>query len=114
MIGVVLRSPRLGLISIAPNVAPLVITLGYLELRGYSLNMGNVIVFAISLGVAVDDTIHFLARFRTEIAGSTNVAAAIRRTCLGTGRAVLMTTILIVSGLVILLLSTFVPTPAVR
>ncbi|MDC0936349.1 MMPL family transporter [Pirellulales bacterium] len=110
VIGGVLRSPRLGLISIAPNVAPLVITLGYLQLRGYSLNMGNVIVFAISLGVAVDDTIHFLARFRTEAENESDVTAAIRRTCVGTGRAVLMTTLLIVTGLVILLLSSFVPT----
>lgn len=109
VIGLVLRSPRLGILSIAPNVAPLVITLGYLELRGYSLNMGNVIVFAISLGVAVDDTIHFLARFRQEVRKH-DLDTAIRNTCLGTGRAVLMTTILIVSGLTVLLLSSFVPT----
>ena len=110
VIGLVLRSPRLGLLSILPNVAPLVVTLGYLGLRGYTINMSNVIVFAISLGVAVDDTIHFLARFRHEAQGESDVNAALRRTCLGTGRAVLMTTILIVCGMAILLLSSFVPT----
>ncbi|QDS99401.1 efflux RND transporter permease subunit [Adhaeretor mobilis] len=115
VIGLVLRSPRLGLISILPNIAPLVVTLGYLGIRGYTISMSNVIVFAISLGVAVDDTIHFLARFRHEIQGKadlteSDIIAAIRRTCLGTGRAVLMTTILIVCGMAILLLSTFVPT----
>lgn len=110
VIGLVLRSPRLGLLSILPNFAPLVVTLGYLGLRGYTINMSNVIVFAISLGVAVDDTIHFLARFRHEARGESDVTAAIRRTCLGTGRAVLMTTILIVCGMAILLLSSFVPT----
>jgi predicted RND superfamily exporter protein len=65
--------------------------------------------------VAVDDTIHFLARFREEwesgkIHGESDVMPAIRRACLGTGRAILMSTILIVSGLSILLLSAFVPT----
>jgi predicted RND superfamily exporter protein len=115
VIGVLLQSPRLGLISILPNITPLAITMGYIGLRGYSLSMSNVIVFAISLGVAVDDTIHFLARFREEleiskIRGETDVLAAIRRTCLGTGRAILMTTLLIVCGLAVLLLSAFVPT----
>lgn len=110
VIGLVLRSPRLGLLSILPNVAPLVVTLGYLSLRGYTINMSNVIVFAISLGVAVDDTIHFLARFRHEAESESDVTVALRRTCLGTGRAVLMTTILIVCGMAILLLSSFVPT----
>lgn len=110
VIGLVLRSPRLGLLSILPNVAPLVVTLGYLGLRGYTINMSNVIVFAISLGVAVDDTIHFLARFRHEAQVESDVTTAIRRTSLGTGRAVLMTTILIVCGMAILLLSSFVPT----
>lgn len=115
VIGVLLQSPRLGLISILPNITPLAITMGYIGLRGYSLSMSNVIVFAISLGVAVDDTIHFLARFREELAtsqirGETDVLPAIRRTCLGTGRAILMTTLLIVCGLAVLLLSAFVPT----
>jgi len=115
VIGLLLRSPRLGFISILPNITPLVITMGYIGLRGYSLSMSNVIVFAISLGVAVDDTIHFLARFREElgssqIRGETEVLPAIRRTCLGTGRAILMTTLLIVCGLAVLLLSAFVPT----
>ncbi len=115
VIGLLLRSPRLGLISILPNITPLAITMGYLGLKGYSLSMSNVIVFAISLGVAVDDTIHFLARFREEwesgrIRGEIEVLPALRRTCLGTGRAILMTTILIVCGLAILLLSAFVPT----
>ncbi len=110
VIGGLMRSLRLGLISILPNIAPLVLTLGYIGLRGYSLSMSNVIVFAISLGIAVDDTIHFLARFREEIQNESDVVEAIRRTCLGTGRAIVMTTILIVCGLAILLLSAFVPT----
>ena len=115
VIGLLLRSARLGLISILPNITPLAMTMGYIGLKGYSLSMSNVIVFAISLGVAVDDTIHFLARFREEwesgkIHGESDVMPAIRRACLGTGRAILMSTILIVSGLSILLLSAFVPT----
>ena len=48
-------------------------------LRGYPMNTGNVIVFAISLGVAVDDTIHFLARFREELVQHPTVSRAIEQ-----------------------------------
>ena len=51
-----------------PNLTPLIATLGYMGVRGYDLNASNVIVFAVSIGIAVDDTIHFLARFREEAA----------------------------------------------
>jgi predicted RND superfamily exporter protein len=110
VMGVFFRSLRLGLIAILPNLLPLFFTLGYMGLRGYPLNAGNMIVFAISLGVAVDDTIHFLARFREERRHGVGVQDALRRTLRGAGRAIVMTTVLIVGGLSILFLSDFTPT----
>lgn len=74
------------------------------------MNTGNVIVFAISLGIAVDDTVHFIARFREEIVRDQNVRAAIHRTCLGAGRAIVITSFLLVAGLSVLYTSDFVPT----
>ncbi len=110
VIGVLFRSIRTGLLASAPNLTPLIVTLGYMGIRGYDLNVSNVIVFAISLGMAVDDTIHFLARFREEIKKDVPVEEAIRRTFLTTGRAIVLTTILIVVGLSVLTLSEFLPT----
>ena len=67
-------------------------------------------VFAISLGIAVDDSIHFIARFREEIREhGSSVEAAIRRAFYGAGRAMVLTSVLVVSGLAVLLLSDFVP-----
>src|SRR5690606_7003876 len=66
-IGGTLRSVRLGLISILPNVMPLAITLAYMALRDIPLHAATMIVFSISVGLAVDDTIHLLARYREEI-----------------------------------------------
>ena len=66
LIAVLFRSLRIGLITIPPNVIPLVVTFGYMGLRGFDLNAGNVIVFTISLGIAVDNTIHYILRFREE------------------------------------------------
>ena len=60
IIAALFRSLRVGMIAAVPNLTPLILTLGYVGLRGYDLNAGNTIVFAISLGIAVDNTIHFL------------------------------------------------------
>ena len=109
-IALIFRSLRTGLIAAIPNLTPLALTLGYMGLRGYDMNVGNVIVFTISLGIAVDDSIHFLFRFREEMKRTGDVEAAVERTFEGTGRAIVITSILIVSGLAVLLLSDFVPT----
>ena len=109
-ITIVFRSLRIGLIAAIPNLTPLALTLGYMGLRGYDMNVGNVIVFTISLGIAVDDSIHFLFRFREEMKRTGNVEEAVDRTFEGTGRAIVITSILIVSGLAVLLFSDFVPT----
>ena len=108
-IALLFRSIRLALLAAPANLAPLVLTLGYMGWRGLELNAGNVIVFAIGLGVAVDDTIHFLARFREERQKS-SLQEAVQRTLMGTGRAILLTTILVLSGFAVLGLSSFLPT----
>ncbi len=110
VIALLFRSLRLGLISIIPNVTPLVLTLGYMALRGIPLNTSSVIVFAIGLGVAVDDTIHFLARYREERRRDLEVGPAIRATLRGAGRSMILTTVLMVLGLALLHTSQFVPT----
>jgi hypothetical protein len=109
VIALLFRSIRLALISVLPNTTPLLITLGYIGARGYSLNAANVVVFAISLGIAVDDSIHFLARFREEVRHGAHVLMAIRRSFRGAGRAIVLTSVLIIAGLSMLLLSRFVP-----
>lgn len=110
IIALMLGSLRLGLIAAIPNIAPLIVTLGYIGWRGYDMNVSNVIVLTISLGIAVDDTIHFLLRFREEIAIDHDPRAAIRRTFAGTGSAIVLMTLLIMVGMSTLLWSEFVPT----
>ncbi len=116
VIALLFCSARVGLIAAVPNLTPLIATVGYMGLRGYDMTGGNVIVFAISLGIAVDDTIHFLSRFREELRqkpadeSQDIMTNALRRTFAGSGQAILMTTILIICGLSVLMLSDFVPT----
>jgi predicted RND superfamily exporter protein len=98
------------LIAAIPNTTPLLVTLGYMGLRGFEMNVSNVIVFTISLGIAVDDTIHFLARFRELVKQHDDVALAVHHTYEETGRAIVIVTVLVVSGLSVLLFSDFLPT----
>ena len=110
IIGLLFRSPRAGLLSALPNTTPLILTLGYMGWRGYDMNAGNVIVFTISLGIAVDNTIHLLFRFREEYKQHPTAIEATRAALEGTGPAMVLTSLLIVGGLAVLLLSQFVPT----
>ena len=110
LIGLLFRSVRAGLISAIPNLFPLTMTLGYMYLRGYQLTAGNVIVFAISLGIAVDDTIHFLARYREEAQDGTPARTAVTQALHSSGRAIVLTSFLVVSGLSVLIFSQFLPT----
>lgn len=110
IISLLFRSPRLGLVAAIPNLTPLAVTLGYMGLRGFDMNCSNGVVFVVSLGIAVDDTIHFLARFLEEFKVDGQVRPAVRRAVDGTGRAIILTSLLIFLGLSVLLTSDFVPT----
>lgn len=105
VLSLVYRSIRLGLISIIPNMFPLVVTGAYLALAGYKLEIVMVLNFTICLGIAVDDTIHFLTRYREERAGTPNEDLAIRRAFTGVGTALIMTTTVLVAGFATVMLS---------
>ncbi len=110
MVSILFWSPRVGLMAALPNLAPFAITLGYMGLRGYDLNASNVAVFSISLGLTVDNSIHFLSRFREESRFAGYIPQAVHLTYLGAGQAMVISTLLQGAGLAVLLGSSFVPT----
>jgi hypothetical protein len=95
---VVYRSLQLGLIAVIPNVLPLAVTGALLVWSGYALNIAAVCAFTVCLGIAVDDTIHFLSRFQEELKVTEDVEEAIRRSFLGVGTAMITTTLVLVCG----------------
>ncbi len=97
-------SLRLGLISLVPNFFPLAVTGTYLVLTGQSLELASVCAFTVCLGIAVDDTIHFLTRFQEERAGKT-VEEAISHAFTATGTALIMTSIILIIGFMTVLFS---------
>jgi uncharacterized membrane protein YdfJ with MMPL/SSD domain len=98
VLAIAFRSLRLGLISIAPNLFPLVATGTLLVFAGQSLELVTVCAFTVCLGIAVDDTIHFLTRFRQEQAAGGSRDEVIRRAFVGVGTAMVMTTVVLVLG----------------
>jgi predicted RND superfamily exporter protein len=103
------RSIRLGLLSIPPNLIPLIATMAYMVWREIPLNVSTVIIFSISLGLAVNGTIHVLARFREEVRRGIGREAALVRAARGTGRAIVISCVTLMAGFGVLLLSSFVP-----
>lgn len=98
-------SIRLGLISIVPNLFPMAATATFLVVTGRPLQMTSVIVFCICLGMAVDDTIHFINRFKSELRRAGDVPAAVIRTYRVVGSAMIMTSLVLVVGFAGLLTS---------
>ena len=96
---VVYRSIRIGLVSIVPNLFPLVATGATLVLAGQYLELVTVCVFTICIGIAVDDTIQFLTRYTEERSAGGEHRETIRRAFTGVGTALLMTTIVLVTGM---------------
>jgi len=94
----VYRSLRLGLISIIPNVFPLAATGSLLWFFGENLEIVSVCAFTVCLGIAVDDTIHFLTRYRERLAAGDEHRLAIRNGFVGVGTALIMTTAVLIMG----------------
>lgn len=99
------RSVKVGVVSVVPNILPLVATGGLLVATGQTLDMSSVCAFVVCLGIAVDDTIHFLSRFRQEMAMDEDTIGSIGRAMTSVGPALVMTTIILVTGFGAMLLS---------
>ncbi len=105
VLGIAYRSLRAGLISVVPNLFPLAATGTLLVFTRGALDMSAVCAFVVCLGIAVDDTIHFLSRFQQEVAIDGDVNAAIRRAFVAVGSALIMTTVILVTGFGAMLMS---------
>ncbi|MFK8112779.1 MAG: RND family transporter [Rubripirellula sp.] len=101
----VYRSVRLGLISVIPNIFPLATTGFLLWAVGQNLEIVSVCAFTVCLGIAVDDTIHFLTRYQEEQRKTGDRRLAIRQAFIGVGTALIMTTIVLIIGFSTALLS---------
>ncbi|MHC4181943.1 MAG: efflux RND transporter permease subunit [Planctomycetota bacterium] len=108
-ITLLLKSLRIGMISMIPNLIPITVTLGVMGYLDIRLDVATIMIASVAIGISVDDTIHFLYRFKKEFRIDMNHYLAIKRTLSGVGRALVFTTVVATCGFLIFCLSSFKP-----
>ena len=106
---VLFRDWRLIIISLVPNLFPLLLAGAFLGYFGIDLEAGISIVFAVIFGIAVDDTIHFLSKFKLSMRKGVGIDAAIHTTFMETGKAICVTSVILFFGFLVMLFSIHPP-----
>lgn len=105
--GLLFKSSRMVLITLIPNIIPLLMVAGIMGIFDITLKLSTSIVFTIAFGIAVDDTIHFTSKLKLELNKGKSLIYALKRTYLSTGKAIIVTSLILSGGFLILLLSSF-------
>lgn len=94
---------KLGLVSMIPNFLPILMTMGIMGLLNIPLDINSLMIGSIAIGIVVDDTVHFIYNFQKYYERTTSSREAVRETLLGTGRALLITSLVLCTGFFILM-----------
>ncbi len=105
----VFRDFKLAILGMLPNIIPLGFGTGLMVVLGKEINIGTAIVCSVCLGIAVDDTIHFITSYKNRIAEGASVEDSLLHTFIHTGKALIVTTILLMVGFGSFMLGDFVP-----
>lgn len=104
---IVHRNWRMMLIAVIPNLIPIIIIGGIMGYFGIEMKSATSIIFSIAFGIATDDTIHFLARLKLEMKAGKPVLYCVKRSFLSTGKAVIVTSLILCGGFFSLISSGF-------
>lgn len=98
MMVLMLRNLKLGLIAMVPNLLPIVAIMGLMAMVGIPIDMANLLIASIAIGIAVDDTIHLLHHFQAHYELNGKVEDALRYTFSHSGRAMVSTSVILCGG----------------
>ncbi len=101
---------KVGLVAILPNLFPIIVNFGVMGWVGIELSMATSLIASVAIGLAVDDTIHYLVRFNRQFKIDLDDRRALRDTLNQIGRPIIYTTLTISMGFCILMASSFKPT----
>ena len=107
---VLFLSSMVGLIAIVPNLFPIIVNFGLMGLFGIPISVATSLIASIAIGLAVDDTIHYLVRYNSEFKKDLNKDRAMRDTLINVGRPIIFTSLTISLGFSVLIFSHFEPT----
>jgi predicted RND superfamily exporter protein len=105
----VFRDLKLSLLAMLPNVLPLTLGAAFMSINNIYIDIGTSIVSAICLGIAVDDTIHFITHYQINYRKYQDTKKALHETFMSTGKALVLTTILLVVGFGSFIMAEFLP-----
>lgn len=105
--GFFFKSMRIIPIALVPNVLPLLMIAAIMYIMQTDLKVTTSIIFTIAFGIAVDDTIHFMSKLRMEMNKGRSMLYALKRAYLSTGRAIIITTLILCAGFLTLIFSQF-------
>ena len=103
-------SSKVGLIAVVPNLFPIVVNFGLMGLLGIPLSVATSLIASVAIGLAVDDTIHYLVRYNTEFKRDLDKDRAMRDTLMNVGRPIIFTSLTVSLGFSVLIFSHFQPT----
>lgn len=107
LMAIYLRSPWAAAVCMVPNLVPAAVTLGFMGAIGVPLMVATATIICIAIGIAVDDTIHFVTRYRAERMAGHDLDAAAEHTLASSGRAIIFTSVVIAAGFLLFVLSRF-------
>jgi hypothetical protein len=110
MMLIAFRSPVLALIALVPNALPILMVLGLMGWLGLKINMGAAMIAAVSMGLSVDSSIHYITSFRRARGAGKTVHQALADVQQSVGRAMFFSTLALIVGFTVLCTSDFVPT----
>lgn len=100
---------RVGLLAALPNMLPMIVLFGFMGYADIPLNIGTAMAAAIAIGIAVDDTLHFMLRYNQELRTSRSQGTAMQNTLYHEGLPVIATSFALILGFAVFALSDFVP-----
>ncbi len=100
---IIFRSIKVGLLSMVPNLTPVLLVLGYMGWQGMFLDYYRLLLATIAIGIAVDDTVHLVVRMRREYVQCGDYPLALQRSLAGVGPALVCTSIILVTCFLVLL-----------
>ncbi len=105
LISLIYGSLKMGLISMIPNVGPIILVVGFMGWMGIHLDYSKLLIATVAIGLAVDDTIHMMTRFKIEFERLGNYREAFKAAINEVGRALVITTLAMVIGWSALMMS---------
>ena len=110
VVGLMFKNLKMVIVCLIPNLFPLIMIGGFMGFTGIDLKVSTSIIFTIAFGIAVDDTIHFMTKLRLQLAKGRTLLYALKRTFISTGKAIIVTSIILCGGFCTLIASDFLGT----